>query len=73
MLFLILYGLGGKELVICYVRSIRYFNLESLSEKVLNMLTNQKLYERIKVSTHCPKQFAPDNVMRKIDALLEDK
>ena len=46
---------------------------ESLAEKVLEMLTNQKLYERIKVSTHCPKQFAPDNVMRKIDALLEDK
>lgn len=44
---------------------------ESLTEKVLEMLTNRKLYERIRANTHCPEQFAPENVMRKIGSLME--
>lgn len=46
---------------------------ESLAEKVLGMLTDQKLYAQIKANTHCPEQFAPDNVMGKINALLENE
>lgn len=44
---------------------------ESLAEKVLEMLTNWDLYEHIKASTHCPEQFLPENVIRKIDFLME--
>lgn len=44
---------------------------ESLSEKVLEALTNRELYECIKTNTYCPERFAPENVMRKIEALLE--
>lgn len=44
---------------------------ESLTEKVLEMLTNRELYERIKANTRCPEQFAPERVMEKIEKLLE--
>lgn len=44
---------------------------ESLAEKVMEILTDQKLYEHIKMNTHCPAQFAPDSVMQKIEVLLE--
>lgn len=44
---------------------------ESLAEKVLEILTDQKLYEHIKMNTHCPAQFAPACVMQKIEVLLE--
>lgn len=44
---------------------------ESLAEKVMEILTDQKLYEHIKMNTHCPAQFAPACVMRKIEVLLE--
>ena len=46
---------------------------ESLAEKVLDILTDRVLYERIKANTRCPEQFAPENVMQKIELLLEDK
>lgn len=45
-------------------------NPESLTEKILEMLTNRKLYDHIKANTHCPEQFAPENVMHKIALLL---
>ena len=45
---------------------------ESLAEKVLEMLTNQELYERIQTNTRCPEWFAPKNVMQKIAMLLEE-
>lgn len=45
---------------------------ESLAEKVLEMLTNRELYEHIRANTHCPEQFAPENVMGKIETLLEE-
>lgn len=46
---------------------------ESLAEKVLEILTDRELYDRIKANTHCPAQFAPACVMQKIDRLLEEK
>ncbi len=39
---------------------------ESLAEKVLEILTDRALYERIKANTHCPEQFAPSKVMNLI-------
>lgn len=44
---------------------------ESLTEKVLEMLTNRELYDHIKANTRCPEQFAPENVIQKINMLLE--
>lgn len=44
---------------------------ESLVEKVLEVLTNQELYEHIKANTHCPEHFAPENVIQKIIFLME--
>lgn len=46
---------------------------ESLTEKVLEILRDQALYQRIKENTRCPERFAPETVMKKIDALLENK
>lgn len=46
-------------------------NPESLTEKVLEMLTNRELYEHIRANTRCPEQFAPERVMAKIEELLE--
>ena len=46
---------------------------ESLAEKVEEILTDQKLYEQIKMNTHCPEKFVPESVMQKIDHLLEEK
>ena len=45
---------------------------ESLAEKVLDILTDRALYERIKANTRCPEQFAPENVMQNIEMILED-
>ncbi len=46
-------------------------NPDSLADKVIEILTDQKLYEQIKMNTHCPEQFAPERVVRKIEGLLE--
>ena len=43
---------------------------ESLAERVFEILTNQNLYARIKSNTRCPKRFAPENVMLRIDNML---
>lgn len=47
-------------------------NPESLTEKILEMLTNRELYEQIKSNTCCPEQFSPGSVMQKIDRLLKE-
>lgn len=39
---------------------------ESLAEKVIEILTDRALYERIKANTHCPEQFASSKVMNLI-------
>lgn len=44
---------------------------ESLTEKVMEILRDRQLYERIRANTHCPAQFTPENVMGEIKNLLE--
>lgn len=44
---------------------------ESLTEKVLSISTDKTLYQSIKESTVCPEQFAPDRVMKQIEALID--
>ena len=44
---------------------------ESLTEKVLSILTDKTLYQSIKENTVCPEQFAPDRVMRQIEELID--
>lgn len=44
---------------------------ESLTEKVLSILTDKALYQSIKENTVCPEQFAPDRVMRQIEELID--
>ena len=44
---------------------------ESLAEKVLSVLTDKTLYQSIKENTVCPEQFAPDRVMKQIEALID--
>lgn len=44
---------------------------ESLTEKVLSILTDKTLYQSIKENTVCPEQFAPDRVMKQIEALID--
>ena len=39
---------------------------ESLAEKVIEILTDRALYERIKANTHCPEQIASSKVMNLI-------
>lgn len=46
---------------------------ESLSEKVLEILTNKELYRRIKAHTHCPAQFSLENVLSKINFIMENR
>lgn len=43
---------------------------ESLTERVLSILTDKTLYQSIKENTVCPEQFAPDRVMRQIEELI---
>lgn len=44
---------------------------ESLTEKVLSILTDKTLFQRIKENTVCPEQFAPDRVMKQIEELID--
>jgi len=43
---------------------------ESLAEKVLEILADRGLYERIKANTRCPERFEPERVMAQINELL---
>lgn len=45
---------------------------ESLTEKVLTILNDKKLYQRIKKNTKCPEQFSPERVMNQIEALIDE-
>lgn len=47
-------------------------NPDSLTERVLAMLTNRTLYDTIKGNTHCPEQFLPSKVIDQIFALLQE-
>ena len=44
---------------------------ESLTEKVLEILNDKALYQRIKENTKCPEQFMPDTVMKQIENLFD--
>lgn len=44
---------------------------EDLTAKVLEILKNHALYQRIKENTKCPGQFSPDRVMKQIEALVD--
>ena len=44
---------------------------ESLTEKVLSILNDKALYQRIKENTKCPEQFSPQQVMEQVDALID--
>ena len=44
---------------------------ESLTEKVLAILNDKELYQRIKKNTKCPEQFRPDQVMKQIESLID--
>ena len=44
---------------------------ESLTEKVLSILTDKTLFQSIKENTECPEQFAPDRVMKQIEELID--
>lgn len=45
---------------------------ESLAEKVLTILNDKELYQRIKKNTKCPEQFSPEQVMKQIEALIDE-
>lgn len=44
---------------------------EDLTAKVLEILKNHALYQRIKENTKCPGQFSPDQVMKQIETLID--
>ena len=44
---------------------------ESLSEKVIAVLQDRQLYEKLRTNTRCPEAFLPGEVMKKIDCILE--
>ena len=45
---------------------------ESLTEKVLAILNDKELYQQVKENTKCPEQFRPDQVMKQIEALIDE-
>ena len=44
---------------------------ESLIEKVLMILNDRELYQRIKENTKCPEQFSPDRVIKQIETMID--
>lgn len=44
---------------------------ESLTARVLEILNDKALYQRIRENTKCPKQFSPERVMKQIEALID--
>lgn len=44
---------------------------ESLTEKVLMILSDKKLYQCIKENTRCPEQFSPEQIMKQIEVLID--
>ena len=44
---------------------------ESLTEKVLELLQNDDLRTKLRKNAHCPEDFLPTVVMKKVDDLLE--
>lgn len=44
---------------------------EDLTQKVLAVLQDKALQNKLRSNAHCPEQFLPDAVMKKIDGLME--
>ena len=44
---------------------------EDLTAKVLEILKNHALYQRIKENTKCPGQFSPERVMKQIETMID--
>lgn len=44
---------------------------ESLTAKVLEILNDKALYQRIQENTKCPEQFSPEQVMTRIETLID--
>lgn len=44
---------------------------ESLTERILKILQDEELYQRIKSNTHCPEQFNPKSVIQQIEKQIE--
>ena len=44
---------------------------ESLTARVLEILNDRLLYQRIRENTKCPEQFSPEQVMRQIEVLID--
>ena len=42
-----------------------------LAEKVFNVLNDEQLLARLRENSHCPEHFSPNEVMKKIDLLME--
>lgn len=44
---------------------------ESLTAGVLEILNDRALYQHIQENTKCPEQFSPEQVMKRIEALID--
>lgn len=45
---------------------------KSLAKKVLTILSDNGLYQRIKMNTNCPEQFSPKQTIYKIESLIKE-
>lgn len=45
---------------------------ESLTEKVIAILNDKELYQKIKENIKCPEQFSPEQIMKQIEALIDE-
>lgn len=45
---------------------------ESLTEKVIAILNDRELYQKIKENIKCPEQFSPEQIMKQIEALIDE-
>lgn len=46
---------------------------ESLTARVLEILNDRALYQHIQENTKCPEQFSPEQVMKRIEALIDSE
>lgn len=44
---------------------------ESLTEKVLTILNDKELYQRIRDNTKCPERFSPERVINQIETMID--
>ena len=44
---------------------------ESLTEKVLTILNDKELYQRIRDNTKCPERFSPERIINQIETMID--